>query len=137
MSYSYTEANLIKLGHLKKLAQRAHGDITELAGLVLGTIEDMILQADISIPTSAWAANTDAAPLAEGYIYKADVSVTGLIDNANVNVTLSVPSRAIAAAAKMSATAAVSAGSVRFYAKSVPTANLTGKLDAIQLDDSE
>ena len=137
MSYTYNESNLIRLGHLKAALQRTHSDISELAALVVGTIEDMILQADITIATSAWAANTDATTLAQGYAYKADVAVTNLIDNANVNVTLSVPSLTIAAAAKVAPTIAVSAGSVRFYAKTVPTAALTGKLDAIQLDDQE
>lgn len=134
---SYTNNHLTNLGQLKAALLRSHDEVSDLAALVVGTIEDMILQADITIPTSAWAANTDTATKAEGYDYKADVSVTGLIENANVNVTLSVPSLAVAATAKMSATATVSAGSIRFYAKTVPTAALTGKLDAIQLDDQE
>ena len=96
----------------------------------------MILQANISVATSAWAANADAATLAEGYAYKADVEVEGLIENANVNVTLDVPSLSVAKTAKVCKTALVSTGSIRFYAKTVPTADLTGKLDAIQLDDS-
>ena len=134
---SYTNNHLTNLGQLKAALLRSHDEVSDLAALVVGTIEDMILQADITIPTSAWAANTDTATKAEGYDYKADVSVTGLIENANVNVTLSVPSLAVAATAKMSATATVSAGSIRFYAKASPTAALTGKLDAIQLDDQE
>ena len=134
---SYTNSHLPNLGQLKSALERSHGEVSVLAALVVGTIEDMILQADITIPTSAWAANADAATLAEGYAYKADVTVADLIENANVNVTLSVPSLAIAAEAKMSATATVSTGSIRFYAKTVPTAALTGKLDAIQLDDQE
>ena len=134
---SYTNNHLTNLGQLKAALLRSHDEVSDLAALVVGTIEDMILQADITIPTSVWAANTDTATKAEGYDYKADVSVTGLIESANVNVTLSVPSLAVAATAKMSATATVSAGSIRFYAKAIPTAALTGKLDAIQLDDQE
>ena len=134
---SYTTSHLTNLGQLKKALSRSHNEVSDLAALVVGTIEDMILQADITIPASAWAANTEPATKAEGYDYKADVAVTGLIENANVNVTLSVPSLAIAAEAKMSATATVTAGSIRFYAKTAPTATMTGKLDAIQLDDQE
>ena len=132
----YNVNNITNLGQLKAALQRAHGEVSELAALVVGTIEDMILQADITIPTSAWTANADAATLAEGYAYKADVAVTGLIENANVNVTFDVPSLTVAAAAKVCNTELVSVGSVRFYAKTVPTAALTAKLDAIQLDDS-
>lgn len=134
---SYTNSHLTNLGQLKAALMRSHDEVSVLAALVVGTIEDMILQADITIPTSAWAANEDETTLAEGYAYKADVAVTGLIENANVNVTLSVPSLAIASEAEMAKTATVSAGSIRFYAKTIPESTMTGKLDAIQLAESE
>lgn len=133
---SYENSHYTNLGQLKKALLRSHDEVSELAALVVGTLEDMILQANISVATSAWAANADAATLAEGYAYKADVEVEGLIENANVNVTLDVPSLSVAKTAKVCKTALVSTGSIRFYAKMVPTAALTGKLDAIQLDDS-
>ena len=62
--------------------------------------------------------------------------MANLIENANVNVTFDVPSLAVAAAARLCKTEHVSAGSVRFFAKKIPAAALTAKLDAIQLDDS-
>ena len=133
---SYNNNNLPGLGQLKKALQQARGEVSQLAALVVGTIEDMILQDDITIATSAWATNTDAATKAQGYDYKADVAVTGLIENANVNVTFDVPSLAVAAAARLCRTEHISAGSVRFFAKTIPTAALTAKLDAIQLDES-
>lgn len=133
---SYENSHYTNLGQLKKALLRSHDEVSELAALVVGTLEDMILQANISVATSAWAANADAATLAEGYAYKADVEVEGLIENANVNVTLDVPSLSVAKTARVCKTALVSTGSIRFYAKTVPTAALTGKLDAIQLDDS-
>lgn len=137
MPYTYNEQKLTNLGHLKVALQRAQSEVGSLAALVVGTIEDMILQETITIATSAWAANSDATTSAEGYAYKADVSVTGLIENANVDITLTIPSQKVAAAAGLSATVETAAGRVRFFAKKIPTAALTGKLDAIQLDDQD
>lgn len=134
---SYNNSNFPRLGQLKTALLTSRGEVTKLAALVVGTIEDMILQADITIPTSAWAANKDSATKNEGYDYKADIAVTGLIENANVNVTLAVPSLAVAAEAQMCQTAHITAGSIRFFAKTVPGAALSGKLDAVQLNDSE
>lgn len=145
----YDRSYYPNLGQLKKSLLRSRNEVTNLAALVVGTIEDMILQEDITIPTSAWAANNDAATLAAGYSYKADIAVQHLLENANVNLTLLIPSLSIAAAAKMSKTvdilndpaasaqAGYPVGIIRFYAKKIPTASLNAKLDAIQLDDSE
>lgn len=133
----YSTTGFPNLGHLRQALLRSHGELTELAALVVGTIEDMILQDNISIPTSAWEANTDENTLAEGFAYKADVAVTGLIANANVNVTLAVPSIAAASAAGVCQTVIVSAGSIRFLSIAVPTADLTGVVDAIQLAEDE
>lgn len=133
----YNTNNVPNLGQLKKALMRSHGEVSDLAALVVGTIEDLILQADINIPTSAWVANTDSAVRNEGYNYMADIAVPRLIENANVNVTLAIPSLAVASEAEMCQTAHVSAGSIRFFAKSIPGSALAGKLDAVQLDDSE
>lgn len=132
----YNANNVTNLAQLKAALLRAHGEVSELAGIVVGVLEDMILQADIRIAASAWSENTDATTKAQGYDYKADVGVAGLIENANVNVTFDVPSLAVAAAARLCRTEHISAGSVRFFAKTIPTAALTAKLDAIQLDES-
>ena len=135
MAYDYNENSIPNLGHLKQALRRAHGDISDLAALGLGTLEDMIIQEDITIAVSAWTINADATSRAEGYLYKAEISVTNLIENANVNVTLSVSSLAVAIEAKMCPTVIISAGKACFYAKSIPASNITGKLDAIQLDE--
>lgn len=146
---TYNTKNTTNLGQLKRAMLRSHNEVTDLAAIVYGAIEDMILQSDITVPTSAWTANDDAETLALGYQYKAGVLVPKLIENANVNVTLSASSLAIAAKARMCKTASIAedaeaseaagtkVGKITFYAKKVPTANLAGKLDAIQLDDSE
>lgn len=132
---AYEKTHLPNLGQLKAALQRSHGEVSELAAIVLGTLEDMIIQENFSIPTSAWSANSDEAVMLEGYMYKAVINIPRLIENANVNITLSVPSLAVAQAAHVSATAVVAEGALTFYAKSIPTAALTGKLDAIQLSE--
>ena len=114
---AYNNSHFPRLGQLKDALTVSRGEVTQLAALVVGTIEDMILQADITIPASAWAANTDSATKNAGYDYKADI--------------------AVAAEAGVCPTAHVSDGSIRFFAKTVPSAALAGKLDAVQLDDSE
>lgn len=135
MAYEYNVNKITNLGHLKSALQRAHGDISELARLVLGTLEDMIIQEDITIAATAWTNNTDTATRAEGYLYKNEINVTNLIENANVNITLSISSLAVAIEAQLCPTVIISTGKVRFYAKSIPASNITGKLDAIQLDE--
>lgn len=134
---SYDANHAPSLGQLKAALEQSHGETSKIAALVVSTIEDMILQVDISIPTSAWKANTDSATKNEGYDYKADIAVRGLIENANVNVTLAVPSLAVAAEIELCQTVYVAAGMIRFFAKFIPDTAITGKLDAIQLDSGE
>ena len=137
MAYSYDETSIPNLGHLKQVIERAHGDLSALAGLVVGTLEDMIIQEDISISVSAWVTNSDATTSAQGYAYKAEVSVTGLIENANVNVTLDVPSLIIAQNAGVCPTVIVSAGKACFLSMTVPSSAISGTLDAIQLAEDD
>ena len=40
--YTYTEANIVNLKHLKKLAERTQDEFSNLAGLVVGAIEEAI-----------------------------------------------------------------------------------------------
>lgn len=126
---------MTNLAQLKMAMERSSSQVSDLAAIVYGTIEDMILQADITIPASAWAKNTDERTAAEGYMYKADIAVERLIEKASVSITLDVHSQTIAAAALMSSTAYIADGSVRFLAKNVPTETMIGDLDAIQFDE--
>ena len=135
MAYSYNQANVVNLKHLKMAAARTQNEVTDLAALVVGTIEDLVLQASLSIPTNALSANTDATTLAEGYSYKADVSITGLCEGANVTVVLTSASLAVAYAAGVCPTVIVSDGSIRFLSNSVPASALTGTVNAVQLAD--
>ena len=135
MAYTYNENSIPNLGHLKQALERSHGDLAQLAELVVGTLEDMIIQEDIAIATSAWAQNADTATRAAGYLYKAEISVTGLIENANVNITLAVASIPVAEAARLCPTVYITAGKICFFAKTIPASAITAKLDAIQLDE--
>ena len=135
MAYSYNQSNVVNLKHLKMAAARTQNELTDLAALVVGTIEDMVLQASLNIPTSAWTSNTDATTLAQGYRYKADVSITGLVETANVTVVLSAPSLAEAYNSGLCPTVIVNDGSIRFLCPCVPASALTGTVNAIQLAD--
>lgn len=42
MAYSYNEANIVNLKHLKRVAERTQDEIANLAGLVAGAIEEAI-----------------------------------------------------------------------------------------------
>lgn len=137
MAYTYNENKIPNLGHLKDALTRAHGDISDLAALVVGTLEEMIIQEAISIPTSAWVTNQDSTTSAQGYSYKAEINVTGLIENANVNVTLDVPSLIVAQNAGVCPTVIVSAGKACFLSMTVPSSAISGTLDAIQLAEDD
>ena len=137
MAYAYNENKIPNLGHLKDALTRAHGDISDLAALVVGTLEEMIIQEAVSIQPSAWVTNSDATTSAQGYAYKAEVNVTGLIERANVNVTLDVPSLIIAQNAGVCPTIIVSQGKACFLSKEVPSSAISGKLDAIQLAEDD
>ena len=136
MAYSYDEDNVVNLKHLKATAARTQNELISLAGMVVGAIEDLVLQVSITVPTSAWGTNSDTATLAEGYSYKADVSITGLMENANVSIALTATSLSAAYDAGVCPIVLVSNGSVRFYSNSVPEINLTGTLKAMQLAEN-
>lgn len=133
MPYSYSQNDVVKVKHLQAAASRSQNEITALAGLVVGAIEDLVLQASITVSTSAWSANSDVTTLAAGYSYKADVSVTGLLESANVSIALTAPSLSAAYDAGVCPTVLVSNGSIRFYSVSVPASDLTGTVNAMQL----
>ena len=133
MAYSYSQNDVVKVKHLQAAASRSQTEITNLAGLGVGAIEDLVLQASIIVPTTAWTTNSDSTTLAEGYSYKADVSVTGLIESANVSIAFSAASLSAAYEAGVCPTVLVSNGSIRFYSASVPESNLTGTVNATQV----
>lgn len=133
MAYSYDQGNVVNLKHLKKAVARTQNEVTSLAELVVGAFEDLVLQASISVPTSAWSANSDAATLAEGYNYKADVTITGILATANANISFTAASLTAAYNAGVCSTFLVSNGSITLYSVAVPESTLTGTLNATQL----
>ena len=133
MAYSYTESNVVNLGQLKKAVARSQNEVTNLAEVVLGVIEDMVFQASITIPKTSWATHSDATMNTQGFMYKADITVSGILENAQVVVNLSAESLALAYSAGVNSIVVVSDDSIAFYSKTVPSANLTGVVNAVQL----
>lgn len=133
MAYTYDQTNVINLKHLKKAVARSQNEVTALAQLIVGTLEDLMLQVSLSVPTNAWGTNTDAATLAEGYRYKADVTISGLVDSANVTITLSTASLATAFTAGVYPNVVVNNGSLRLFSKDIPASALTGTVNIVQL----
>lgn len=95
----------------------------------------LLLQADLTISTSAWGENIDAETKSLGYDYTADISIPGLLESANAKLTLAMSSFAVAAMAKICRTATLSAGILRLYAQKAPLKDLSGRLDVVQLAD--
>lgn len=81
-----------------------------------------IVTTTISIPTSAWAADTTYS----NYGYKATVANSSITAADSVSITLSVDSLAIAEVASISAGGETYAGGLYLYAKNIPAANLSG-----------
>ena len=87
-----------------------------------------IVSASLSIPTSAWAADTTYS----AYGYKATVANSSITSADTVSITLSVASLAIAEAAYLSAGGETYNGGLYLYAKSVPKAALSGSMVIIK-----
>lgn len=123
------------LQQLKSAMIRAKADtdneVAELAGAVLGALDEMVQKKDIEVKTSAWANNTDATTLAKGYKYRADVAVAGLHADDVTFAIFPEASLDITKAANMRQTTDVIDGRLTFYAKTVPTANLTATVSII------
>ena len=123
------------LQQLKSAMIRAKADtdneVAELAGAVLGALDEMVQKKDIEVKTSAWANNTDDTTLAKGYKYRADVAVAGLHADDVTFAIFPEASLDITKAAKMRQTTDVTDGRLTFYAKTVPTANLTATVSII------
>lgn len=73
------------LKQLKSAMDRAksHTDdsITEFAGTIFGSLNEMVQYRDVTIAVSTWKATTDATMLAKGYKYYSDVAITNLHAN--------------------------------------------------------
>ena len=83
-----------------------------------------IISTTISIPTSSWAADTTYS----SYGYKATVADSSIAATDTISITLSVTSLAIAEAAYVSAGGESYDGGIYLYAKSIPSADLSGAM---------
>ena len=123
---------LANLTQLKRALARSAKDTEQLAALVVGALEELILQRELTIPADTWHEGTE-----ESWRFQAEITVPGLLENAVTHLTLSVDSLPVAAAAGLCPTMEVSPGTLCLCAKRRPTADLCGRLDAVQLPESE
>lgn len=82
---------------------------------------------DIIIPKDGWVTASDTTNL-DGYIYTIDVVLEGVLDTHFPSLALAIPSLRVASNAKLCPTIETLDGFVRFWAKSVPTADMTGTI---------
>ena len=122
-----------------RAAASASSQISTLANTVTAALEEMddnkADKADgvaVSIPVSAWKANSDSTTKAAGFDYYADAAVSGLLATDSADTILAIPSLSVASAAGMATTAVPSAGKVRYYAVNKPTAALSATVRVIQ-----
>lgn len=74
----------------------------------------------VSIPVSAWTANTDSTSQAAGYAYYADVTVSSMTASSETDTVLDMGSISAARTAGMAPIAVSMAGKIRFYSETVP-----------------
>ena len=75
-----------------------------------------------SVATSKWTSSTDYT----GYNYYADVTVSGMTSNDSVDVRFSMSSMSVCTTAEIAGACVTNSGSFRLYAKSKPTASVSG-----------
>lgn len=137
------QSKISAFNHLRMVALRCAASstekIAELAGAVSDALEEMAGQkADkatfkaISIPVSAWKANSDTTTKAAGFAFYADVSVEGLTAADSAGTDLDISSLKPAYTCGMAQTATPMAGKIRYYAVTKPTTALTAQLRIIQ-----
>ena len=75
-----------------------------------------------SVATSKWTSSTAYT----GYKYYADVTVSGMTSNDSVDVRFSMSSMSVCTTAEIAGACVTNSGSFRLYAKSKPTASVSG-----------
>lgn len=105
--------------------------LDELASALAGKA-DLATFATVSIPTGSWVTNTDYALKDRGFDYMADIAVTGVAATDGLDATVAKVSQEAARAAGVADTAETLDGAVRFYAVSVPTAEISIQIQIIE-----
>lgn len=118
------------LDHLDKLAQRCSQAIATLAGLVVDATEAEFFA--VTIPTTAWKANTDTEKKAAGLEYMADVPVEDAEAKDAPDIVLKVGSMETASACGMANVATTIPGAVRFFSVEIPQAAIQAQVRIIQ-----
>ena len=128
-----TAVKAVLLRHMKSMGEKAKqyagGHIAALAEAVTESIEEMdTVKADkpeyidITIPATGW--QTDSA--VTGYTHYLDIPISNLTENDEVAVTVVPASKAVADAARFTATESL-AGVLRLRAANVPSAAITAQ----------
>lgn len=124
---------LITLDHIKTIALRAKAytssHLSELASMMADSLEEVdTVKADkpeyidITIPATGW--QTDST--VPGYTHYLDIPISNLTENDEVAVTVVPASKAVADAARFTATESL-AGVLRLRAANVPSAAITAQ----------
>lgn len=129
-----TEADLqeyVKVTLLPQIKSELQKQIDDSVKNAMETLADSVgdakIRENIIIPKNGWVKASDTTNL-DGYIYTIDVAMEGVLEKHFPSVALAIPSLRIAANAKLCPTIATFDGLVRFWAKSVPTADMTGTI---------
>lgn len=128
-----TAVKAVLLRHMKSMGEKAKqyagGHVAALAQAVADAMEEMDTakadkpqHIDLTIPTTGW--QTDAA--VPGYTHYLDIPVAGLTANDRVEVDVAPASKAVADAARFTATESL-AGMLRLRAANVPAAAITAQ----------
>ena len=128
-----TAVKAVLLRHMKSMGEKAKqyagGHVAALAQAVADAMEEMDTakadkpqHIDLTIPTTGW--QTDAA--VPGYAHYLDIPVAGLTANDRVEVDVAPASKAVADAARFTATQSL-AGVLRLRAANVPAAAITAQ----------
>lgn len=83
---------------------------------------------DVTLATSSWTGTSDSSATSAGWSYQCDVSVSGCTAALEPSATVDLASVSVAQKAGLGSLCQSAAGYCRFYASSVPSANISLRL---------
>lgn len=130
---------LTKFEHLRSIAQRSVAMIAEVAQAAADAISEVDdAKADkatfkvVVLKADAWVENTDADTLALGYGFSTSAALAGATSKDSADCILEKAALQISTACGLSSTMDVEENLVKFYAKKVPSADITIQARLIQ-----
>lgn len=119
------------LEQMKAMAMRVNASLGQIAAATSEALEEMdankaskAKNLSVSIPVSAWIANTDASLTAEGFIYMADVAVDGITATTKAEVLIAKVSRASAKSCGIADINDTQTNAVRLFSIKKPDAEI-------------